>query len=282
VTGAGGGQPARLDPADQDVLARAVLRLERANFAVRLADYAGQPINRMLKALPPIANDKIRSAVHVAMLRCLRVAIRSLDRRPEKATKRPSNFGPKILSGLTGGVSGFVGIAALPIELPVTTTNMLRAIADVARAEGEDLGDRRTQIACLEVFALGRRDGTIGTDAGYYALRAMLAKVTGDAAGYLLQRGVAEETAPVLMRFIAEIATRYGIVVSERAAASAVPVIGAIGGAAINWIFMDYFQEIARGHFAIRRLERKYGAEPVQALYQEVARRMEAKRKKEG
>jgi hypothetical protein len=266
-----------LSPDDQAALASAVIQLERASLAVRLADYAGQPLNRMLKALPPVANDKFHAAVHAAMLRCLNVAVKSLEKKP---VARPSRLRPKLVSGLAGGVSGFVGLAALPIELPVTTTNMLRAIAEVARAEGEDLGDRHTQIACLEVFALGRRGGSVGSEAGYYALRTLLAKATGDAVSYLVQRGVAEKSAPVLMRFVSEVATRYGIIVSERAAASALPLIGAIGGATINWIFMDYFQQIARGHFAIRRLERAYGAEPIQATYQEVVRRLEAKRKK--
>jgi hypothetical protein len=264
---------------DQDALARAIIALERSSLAVRLADYAGQPINRMLKMLPSVANDKVRAAVHAAMLRCLNVAVKSLENKP---VARASNFGPKFVSGLTGGLSGFVGLAALPIELPVTTTNMLRAIADVARAEGEDLSSRETQIACLQVFALGRRGGGLGSDAGYYALRTMLAKATGDAVSFLVQRGVTEESAPVLTRFVTEIATRYGFVVSERAAASAVPVIGAIGGATINWLFMDYFQQIARGHFAIRRLERQYGAEPIQAYYQELARRLAEKHAKAG
>jgi hypothetical protein len=268
-----------LSPADQDALARAIIALERSSLAVRLADYAGQPINRMLKMLPSVANDKVRSAVHAAMLRCLNVAVKSLANKP---VARASNLGPKFVSGLTGGLSGFVGLAALPIELPVTTTNMLRAIADVARAEGEDLASRETQIACLQVFALGRRGGGLGSDAGYYALRTMLAKATGDAVSFLVQRGVTEESAPVLTRLVTEIATRYGFVVSERAAASAVPVIGAIGGATINWLFMDYFQQIARGHFAIRRLERQYGAEPIQAYYQELARRLAEKHAKAG
>jgi hypothetical protein len=228
----------------------------------------------VLNSLPPIANEKLRGAVHAAMLRCLKVAVKSLEKKPPA---KPSSLRPKLVSGLAGGVSGFVGLAALPIELPVTTTNMLRAIAEVARAEGEDLGNRATQIACLEVFALGRRGSTVASEAGYYALRALLAKATSDAVAYLVQRGVAEESAPVLMRLVTEVATRYGFVVSERAVASAVPLIGAIGGATINWIFMDYFQQIARGHFTIRRLEREYGRAPIQAYYQEVVRRIEAK-----
>jgi hypothetical protein len=268
-----------LSPADQDALARATIALERTSLAVQLAEYGGQPINRLLKALPAAANDKLRSAVHAALLHCLRVAVQSLANKP---AKRASNLAPKFVSGLTGGVSGFVGLAALPFELPVTTTNMLRAIAEIARAEGEDLGNSETQIACLQVFALGRHGGGLGSDAGYYALRAMLAKATGDAVSFLVQRGVVEESAPVLTRFIAEIATRYGLVVSERVAASAVPVIGAIGGATINWMFMDYFQQIARGHFTVRRLERHYGSETIQGCYQEVIRRLAERHAKAG
>lgn len=72
-------------------------------------------------------------------------------------------------------------------------------------------------------------------------------------------------------RFVSEVAARFGIVVSERVAASAVPVVGALGGAAVNVVFMNYFQELARGHFAVRRLERLYGAEVVQREYERLA-----------
>jgi hypothetical protein len=34
------------------------------------------------------------------------------------------------------------------------------------------------------------------------------------------------------------------------------PVIGALGNAAVNYAFIDDFQEIARAHFTVRRLER--------------------------
>ena len=53
----------------------------------------------------------------------------------------------------------------------------------------------------------------------------------------------------------------------EKAAAQAVPAIGAAGGAIINTLFIDHFQDMARGHFIIRRLERKYGKEAVEATY---------------
>ena len=69
---------------------------------------------------------------------------------------------------------------------------------------------------------------------------------------------------------VSEIASRFGIIVSERFAASALPVLGAVGGAAVNVIFMNHFQRIAQGHFIIRRLERLYGSGPVQREYEEL------------
>jgi hypothetical protein len=60
------------------------------------------------------------------------------------------------------------------------------------------------------------------------------------------------------------------LVASERAAASAVPVLGAVGGATVNMIFMNHFQRLAHGHFTIRRLERRYGSAVVHRHYDAV------------
>jgi hypothetical protein len=73
---------------------------------------------------------------------------------------------------------------------------------------------------------------------------------------------------------VGELVGRFGFVLSERAAASAVPVIGAIGGATLNVLFMDHFERLARGHFSIRRLERAHGAEVVDRLYREAVTRL--------
>ena len=37
--------------------------------------------------------------------------------------------------------------------------------------------------------------------------------------------------------------------------------------AVINLLFIDHFQDIARGHFIVRRLERTYGADIVKQAY---------------
>ena len=103
---------------------------------------------------------------------------------------------------------------------------------------------------------------------GYFASRALLSKLAGEASVYLAERGVARASAPVVNRLLAEIASRFGVVVSERFAASAVPVLGAVGGATVNFVFMNHFQRVAHGHFTIRRLERTYGPAAVRRHYE--------------
>ena len=132
----------------------------------------------------------------------------------------------------SGGIGGAFGLPALAIELPATTVIMFRSIADIARSEGEDVQAIETKLACLEVFALGGcswKDNA--SESGYYAVKALLASQVSEAAKYIVERGVAEEGAPALVRLIATIASRFGVTVSQKAAASAVPVIGAAGGA---------------------------------------------------
>jgi hypothetical protein len=82
-----------------------------------------------------------------------------------------------------------------------------------------------------------------------------------------LDKGAIREGAPFLIRFLTQIASRFGVVVSQKIAAQTVAVIGAVGGAAVNLAFIEHFQDIARGHFTVRRLERVYGAETVRAEY---------------
>jgi EcsC protein family/short chain dehydrogenase len=136
---------------------------------------------------------------------------------------------------------------------------MLRSIGDIARAEGEDLRDDEMALSCLQVFALGGLKGEAdAANSGYFAVRGLLAKSVAEAARFIVDRGVLAEGGPVLVRLLTQIASRFGVVVTQKFAAQAVPIVGALGGAAVNYAFIDHFQEIARGHFTVRRLERRY------------------------
>ena len=46
-----------------------------------------------------------------------------------------------------------------------------------------------------------------------------------------------------------------------------IPGIGAFFGASINMLFIDHFQDMAEGHFIVRKLERKYGSDEIKKLY---------------
>ena len=104
---------------------------------------------------------------------------------------------------------------------------------------------------------LGRREGEAdAANSGYFAARGLLANSVAEAARFIVDRGVLAGGSPVLVRRLAQIASRFGVVVTQKLAAQAVPVVGALGGAAVNYAFIDHFQQIARAHFTVRRLER--------------------------
>src|SRR6516162_6523905 len=239
---------ARMTEEDLNALRAAAATLEHPGLAARLGNIAGKPIELVSRALPEAASNAIGAATTKALEAALSVALRTMEKEPTAA----SRLLHKALAAASGAVGGGLGLAALPIELPISTIIMLRSIGDIARSEGEDLADPESALACLQVFALGTRDDEANpAESGYFAARALLA-----------------EGAPVLVRFIAQNASRFGVVVTQKLAAQAVPVIGALGGAAVNYAFIDHFQEVARAHFVVRRLERRYGDSAVRAAYE--------------
>ncbi len=139
---------------------------------------------------------------------------------------------------------------------------------DIARSEGEDVDSIEAQLACIEVFALGgpsKSDDSI--DTGYFTVRAMLSNTLGKAAHHIAKHGLANESAPIIIKLISEISSRFSLQVSQKIIVQSIPVLGAASGALINTIFMDHFQNIARGNFVIRRMERIYGQEKIYEEY---------------
>jgi len=258
-----------LTPAELRELARAKTLLENPGFTARLAGALGKPIEQGFKLLPAGWQGVVNKAAKAALFAALNTAVKTMGRRqPGRASEKFH----KLLAGASGGIGGAFGLASLPIELPVSTTIMLRSIADIARSEGHDIRSARTKMDCLEVFALGGRSNVDDAAEGtYWAVRAALAKAVSEAAAYLAEKSAVEQSAPALLRLVTAIASRFGVVVSEQAAAKAVPIVGAAGGAAVNVLFMDHFQDMARGHFIVRRLEAKHGTEKVREAYHSIA-----------
>ncbi|WP_363349053.1 EcsC family protein [Methylocystis echinoides] len=257
-----------LSGSDMESLRTAVAALERQSFAGRIARLAGRKVGIVGQSLPPEVHQAALNAAQRALTVALNVALSSLEGAPRGDTTRFH----RRLAAFAGGVGGAVGLAGLPIELPLSTTIMLRSIADIARNEGENLREPETGLACLEVFALGGQEDENILEGGYLAIRGLLAKSVSDAARYVAARGMVHDSAPALVRLLSQVSSRFGVVVSQKAAAQAAPVLGAISGAAINLAFTEHFQTLARGHFTMRRLERLYDPAMVRAEYARIAR----------
>jgi len=158
--------------------------------------------------------------------------------------------GASVVSGMA---SGFVGLPGVLFDLPFTTMAILRSITAVAREFGEDLSGDDTKRACLEVLAFGGPSAADdATETGYWAARV----------------GMNHAAIGVLIRTAAG---RFGVVLSEKFLAQAVPVAGAVAGGALNWAFTDYYQKMAKVHFALRAVDRATGQPArVRAVFKEL------------
>jgi EcsC protein family len=253
-----------LSPEHRAELLQAKRLLEHPGYVARLTDLIGMPLESALKALPQAWTRRISTATTASLTKCLDVATASLG--ASSAASSPRLHSAAV--AFTGAAGGAFGLAGMALELPVSTVVMLRSIADIGRANGENLGSREAQLACLMVFSLGGKSAADdASESGYYTARMALARAMSEATLYLSKQGVAKEGAPAVVRLIAQIAAKFNVQVSQKAAAMLVPVVGAAGGAIVNTLFIRHFQEMARGHFIVRRLERVYGADVVSAAY---------------
>lgn len=245
---------------DVEALRRAKDTLENPGLAARIANLVGLPIEGAMRRLPQKWSAVIHRVTEKSLMVALETALATVDGRRKLPGKNNLHRGIVAVTGAVGG--GVFGLPALAIELPVSTMVIFRSIADIARSEG---------LACIEVFALGGRSGTDdATESAYFTVRTALATAVADASKYFAARGGVKSGAPAVARLVAQVANRFGVNVTQKMAAQAVPVIGAAGGATLNVVFIGHFQDMAAGHFTVRRLERQYGAEVVRRTYEQL------------
>ena len=257
-------------------LEAAYTMLENPSWWVQLSSAAGMPVEAVARQLSKKAPAAVVNVVSKSTHRAIEFVMQS-----SVWTMKGEEQGPasprlhKAAALTTGAVAGFFGLETLIVELPLTTGIMFRSIADIARAEGESPKDPETMMNCLQVFAMGSRlsDKDDAAETSYYGVRVALSKVVTDALQYVASHGVGSASAPPLVRLISAVAARFGIVVTQKAMAQTIPVLGAVGGGLVNTIFISHFQDMARGHFSIRRLERRYGDDVVKNAYLQLKKR---------
>ncbi|WP_269508606.1 EcsC family protein [Burkholderia sp. IMCC1007] len=265
---------APLSPEDQDALRRAKQVLESPSLTMKLTRVLGAPVEKMIARLPDFATGKINDATQLALRKCLNIALRTLGKpqTPDAEPEKPSNLLHKLAVATTGAAGGAFGFLALPVELPVTTTLIFRSVCDVARSEGEDLGSVDTQLQCLAVLGMGSTADKHEDEAdlGYFVLRGALAQAISKASSDITAKGIAAHGSAAVFKLVQTVASRFSVQVTEQMAAKSIPAIGAVLGATVNTLFIDHFQQMAHGHFTVRRLERKYGTVAVKAAYQAI------------
>jgi len=250
---------------DLRMLIHAKRGLENPGLTARITAVVGRPLELALRLLPERWYGKIGATAETVLLKALEYSLLTLRRTDGY---RSRDWLHKTFAVLSGFVGGLLGIVALPLALPLSVGVILRSIADIARSEEHDLSRTAAKLACLEVFALGGTQSAetpaVGT---YWVVRDALSTHIAEAADRLAAADLTDRTAPALGSLIAQVTSRFGVVASAQAAAMLIPVIGAATGGTINYLLTHNFQRMARGHFAILRLEKKYGTDLVRRTY---------------
>lgn len=214
---------------------------ELDRLAARYRD-AGGPGLRLLTALGGRAEGlldrlpaELRDGLGVATERALTLAMRTAQGSRGVIPDQPGWVDIAATAAM-GAAGGFGGLPGALVELPATTTVLLRSIQGVAAQTGFDPGAENVQFDCIRVFAAaGPLAHDDGADLGFLSLRLTL-------------------TGGTVQKLIASVSPRLAAVMGQKLAAQSVPLLGAVTGAGINYLYTRYYREMAHVHFGLRRL----------------------------
>ncbi len=222
-------------------IAALAARYRRANGPVmRLLNRLGGRLEAQFDALP----EGWRRQVEQATARALETSYLMAGKAPDLGDRLP--FAAAMVSGAAGGAGGLVTSVA---EIPLTVTLFFNTIRAVAREAGFDPDTDAVRAECLAVFAAGSPvEGDDGVNTSFLTARLTL-------------------TGAALQSLITTIAPRLALVLGQKLAAQAVPVIGAVSGAGLNAAYLGYHRELARVRFGLLRLAETHGADIVQSEF---------------
>lgn len=210
--------------------------IEARGTGMKLLSVIGGRAENVLDRLPGV----VREQLDTATLRALEVAFDAAA-KTRGTVPDTGHWLTRAMTAATGAAGGFGGLPSAMAELPVTTTVILRAIQGIAAEHGFDPNHEDTRAECLQVFAAaGPLEEDDGTDLSFLTLRATL-------------------TGTAMNKILATVAPKLAVVLGQKLATQAIPVIGAATGAAVNYTFTNYYQEMAQITFGLRRLSEQTG-----------------------
>lgn len=222
-----------LSPEDIDAELQAIAKRYRqaGRYGVQMLNALGGKAEGALAQLPSPARIALERALRQALLVSLRGAGHSRRIWPAQS----AGWNRMFTAGL-GAFGGAAGLAGALVELPLTTTVLLRSIQDVAVEHGFDPRLETVNFDVLEVFSAA---GPLEHDDGVET--AFLTQRIGLAAGGL----------DVLVGLVAP---RMAAAFGPKVAAQMLPVVGAVAGSSLNFAYAGYYQDMAHVHFGLRRL----------------------------
>ncbi|WP_373050819.1 EcsC family protein [Thalassovita aquimarina] len=198
---------------------------------IQVLNMIGGQAEQLLDQLPGPIRANLDGATEKALILSMKAAHRSRG----VIGDQPGWLTTTVTTAM-GAAGGFGGLPSALAELPVTTTVLLRAIQGVAAEQGFDPAAENVQFDCIRVFgSAGPLDHDDGADMAFLTARMAL-------------RGSS------LQSLIVKVAPRLAHVLGQKLAAQTVPVLGAMAGAATNYAYTSYYQDMAHVHFRLRRL----------------------------
>jgi hypothetical protein len=250
-----------ISSSDLELIKSAKQVLENESVAMRISRKFGEPVEALRKFLPQGADKKLSQVVNVSLEKGCKWAMATTGTKQSPILRE--DWAHKFAVLATGFGGGFGGLATTAVELPVSTMLMLRSIGCIAEEEGHDIRDRKVRLGCISVLALGADPEKVDKDElGYWIARKTMAGLVTQAAEWSGRGSV-----PAMAKFIVEIAKKFGIAITAKAAAQIAPFAGGLTGAGINHFFLEHYQSVAHAHFAVERLCLKYGEAAVREAY---------------
>ncbi|MDF3413002.1 EcsC family protein [Sulfitobacter sp. M57] len=200
-------------------------------LGINVLNLIGGSADNLIERLPEGIRRNLENATIAALNQAMKAAHSSRSVVPDQA-----GWLNQAVSTAMGAAGGAGGLPTAMAELPVTTTLLLRVIQGVAVEHGFDPEAESVQFDCVQVFAAaGPLSGDEGADLGFLSARLAL-------------------SGRAMQAVIAKIAPKLAVVLGQKLAAQAVPVLGAVAGAATNYAYTSYYQDVAHVHFGLRKL----------------------------
>ena len=201
---------------------------------MKLANFAGSKIDDLLKRVP----DGFEAEVQKAIKKGLEKAYDASDTISKQyfLPNVPSYF-HKVAVTFSGAIGGIAGLPGAVAELPITITTMFSAFQRIAEEYGFERSEPETKLECLKVFTMG---GPLQSDEDI------------DISFVTARLGLSGQAVSNIM---AATSKKLAVLVTQKLGSQAVPIIGALTGATLNYTFINYYEEMAHIRFQLKKLQ---------------------------